>query len=238
MLGMSLKWNYHQRHVDISMPKYIETCLKKFAHPKPSSHQAQPHQWIPPKYGEKVQYAHEPAPSPSLSTRDTKRVQEIVGTLLYYARAVVPTMLPAINDIASQQSQPTQEMARHLCQLLDYAASNPDAIIQYHASGMVLHIHSDGSYFSAPKSRSRAAGHFFLSTWPRDTKKPDNPSPPNNGPVHTVCKTLRHVMASAAEVELGALFYNGQEAVPLRQPLLKWGISNHQPQLQRTTPLP
>ena len=44
-----------------------------------------------------------------------------------------------------------------------------------------------------------------------------------NSPIHTVCKTLRNVMASAAEVELGALFYNGQEAIPLRHALIEMG---------------
>jgi hypothetical protein len=33
-------------------------------------------------------------------------------------------------------------------QLLDYIATHPDAIIRYHASDMILHIHSDASYLS------------------------------------------------------------------------------------------
>ena len=223
MLGMTLKWDYVNKHVDISMPNYIKNAIKKFAHRHPTKHQAQPHTWIPPTYGAKVQYAHEPAPSPILSTKDTKRIQQIVGTLLYYARVVDPTILPAINDIGSQQSKPTQITVKHLCQLLDYVASNPNATIRYKASDMVLHIHSDGSYLSAPQSRSRAAGHFFLSARPKDIKAPDHPPPHSNGPVHTVSKTLRNVMAFAAEVELGSLFYNGQEAIPLRHALIEMG---------------
>ena len=223
MLGMTLEWNYVKKHVDISMPNYIENMLKKFFHKTPSKHQAQPHQWIPPAYGQKVQYSHEPTPSPFLSAKDTTRIQQILGTLLYYGRAVDPTMLPAINDIASQQAKPTAATTQHLCQLLDYAASNPNTTIRFAASQMVLHIHSDGSYLSAPCSRSRAAGHFFLSNWPKDITKPDDPSPPTNGPVYTVCKTLRNVMASAAETELGALFYNGQDAIPLRHALIEMG---------------
>ena len=48
-------------------------------------------------------------------------------------------------------------------QLLVYLASNPNAIILYHASGMILFIHSDASYLSVTKARSRASGVFFLS---------------------------------------------------------------------------
>ena len=90
---------------------------------------------------------------------------------------------------------------------------------------MVLHVHSDGSYLSAPHSRSRVAGHYYLSAWPVNPTKPD-PNPPNNGPVFTVCKTLRIVLASAAEAELGALFFNGQESIPIRNALLEM----HHPQ--------
>ena len=45
-------------------------------------------------------------------------------------------------------------------QLHDYLASNPNAIIQYHASGMILFIHSGASYLSATKARSRASVQF------------------------------------------------------------------------------
>jgi hypothetical protein len=87
---------------------------------------------------------------------------------------------------------------------------------------MVLHIHSDASYLSEPKSRSRAGGHFFLSNMPTDpTKGPTKPR--LNGPIHIVCGIMRNVMASAAESEVGALFLNGQEAIPLRDTLIKFG---------------
>ena len=223
MLGMTLKWDYINRNVDISMPNYITKALKKFAHAIPKQHQAQPHPWTPPQYGAKVQYATDLPVMPLLSAKDRKRVQEVVGTLLYYARAVDPTMLTALNDIGSQQSKPTNITADQLCQLLDYAASNPDATIRYKASDMILHIHSDGSYLSAPYTRSRAAGHFFLTSAPINKSTPNDPPPPSNGPVHTVCKTLRNVMASATECELGSLFYNCQEAVPLRHALIEMG---------------
>ena len=57
--------------------------------------------------------------------------------------------------------------ARHL---LDYMATHPDAKIRYKASDMVLNVHSDASYLSAPKARSRAGGYFFLGQKPRDNE--------------------------------------------------------------------
>ena len=71
----------------------------------------------------------------------------------------------------NQQSAPTATTARRLTQFLDYAASHPNSIITYNASGMVLHIHSDASYLSAPNARSRVGGHFYLSDKPADPSK-------------------------------------------------------------------
>eukprot|EP00956_Cyclotella_meneghiniana_P021659 scaffold39661_cov63-Cyclotella_meneghiniana.AAC.19 len=45
-------------------------------------------------------------------------------------------------------------------QLLDYLASQEDAVITYNASEMILAAHSDASYLSEPEARSRAGGHF------------------------------------------------------------------------------
>ena len=222
MLGMSITWDYANRHVDISMAKYIKKALAKFQHNQPPHHQAQPHRWTPPVYGASVQTPPAPDTTATLNAKETKRVQEIVGTFLYLARAVDPTILVALNDISAKQSAPTRQTLTDLNQLLDYIACNDNPTIRYRASDMVLHIHSDGSYLSAPHARSRVAGHYFLSEWPTDITKPD-PAPPLNGPIYTVCKTLRNVLASAAETELGALFFNGQEAIPIRHALLEMG---------------
>ena len=46
-------------------------------------------------------------------------------------------------------------------ELLDYAATHSDAKIRYRESEMILQIHTDASYLSEPKARSRAAGHYF-----------------------------------------------------------------------------
>jgi hypothetical protein len=72
-------------------------------------------------------------------------------------------MLVALGSITSTQANATKKTFAEVLWLLNYAASNPDAKIMYTASNMVLHIHSNNSYLSEPKARSRAGGHFFLS---------------------------------------------------------------------------
>jgi hypothetical protein len=126
-------------------------------------------------------------------------------------------MLVALNKIAAQQAAPTAETVTKTKMLLDYAATNPEATVRYHASDMCLHIDSDAAYLVQPKGHSRAAGHFYLSNKPSPT--PATPTPPPNGPIHTECTTIRPVMSSAAEAEAGTIFINGQRAVPMQNEL-------------------
>ena len=103
--------------------------------------------------------------------------------------------------------------------LLNCAATHPDAVIQYRASDMILHVHSDASYLSEPQARSRAGGFDFLGD-DVDMQNPDT-KPTLNGPVHIVSSILKNVMASASatEAEVGALFHNAQDACTLRTTL-------------------
>ena len=100
-------------------------------------------------------------------------------------------------------------------QLLNYCATQEEAIITYSASKMILCIHSDAGYCNEKNARSRAGGHFFLSN--------NDQLPPNNGAIMTNATIIKAVMFLAAEAELGALFLNAKEAVYLRQILSKMG---------------
>ncbi len=64
---------------------------------------------------------------------------------------------------------------------------------------MILNVHSDALYLSAPKARSSAGGYFFLGSLPRD----GDPIQLNRA-THVTCTILKLVAASAAEAELGA----------------------------------
>ena len=124
-------------------------------------------------------------------------------------------MLAALGSIATQQSCPTENTMKKVKQLLDYSATNPDAIVTYNASNMVLAAHSDASYLSETQARSRAGGHFFVSN--------NAQIPNNNGAVHNVAQIIKAVMSSAAEAELGTLYINCREAIPVRHVLEETG---------------
>ena len=54
-------------------------------------------------------------------------------------------MLYALGSITTQQSSPTANTMRKIKQLLNYAATHPDADVTYWASNMVLADHSNAS---------------------------------------------------------------------------------------------
>jgi hypothetical protein len=222
--GLTLAWDYTNRTVDISMPGYIDRVLMRFQHPVPSVPEHSPFAWQQPVYGAKVQeYAEPPDASPALNVADQKRVQEVIGVLLYYARAVDCTLLTALSSLATDQAHGTEATMRALTQILNYCASHPSATVRFHASDMVLWAHSDASYLSVPKARSRAGGYFFLSSRPSSSPSHLDPPPPANGAVDILCHILRSVMSSAAEAELGALFLNAKQACPIRTTLEELG---------------
>ena len=89
-------------------------------------------------------------------------MQSIAGIFLYIARAVDPMMLVALYDIGAKQASPTIDTIQKTKIPMDYAATQPDAVIRFHAGDMGLHINSDAAYLVQPKACIRAAGHFYL----------------------------------------------------------------------------
>ena len=84
---------------------------------------------------------------------DTKHIQLVVGSFLYYARAIYGTILPGLNDTSSQTAQPTEVTRTKAQQLMDYANTHPDAFIRYNASDMKLQVDLDAAYLVLPKSK-------------------------------------------------------------------------------------
>eukprot|EP00957_Ditylum_brightwellii_P043186 3272286-Ditylum_brightwellii.AAC.1 len=83
------------------MPGFVPKSLKKFQHATPVKLQYALHKWNQPKYGQKVQYTPLPDTSEALGKKDMHEIQAIVGTFLYYGRAIDGTILPTINEISA-----------------------------------------------------------------------------------------------------------------------------------------
>jgi hypothetical protein len=121
-----------------------------------------------------------------------------------------------LKDIATEQTKATEKTQAATNQMLDYLATHLDATIRYHASDMILHIHSDASYLSVSNARSPLGGLFFLGNESAEQDK-------LNGSILNVAAVIKNVVASAAESEVGACFHNAQSGAPLRTTLTELG---------------
>ena len=116
----------------------------------------------------------------------------------------------------SSVSKGTTTTMKAVQYFMDYAASNPDAVIIYQSSCMILQSNSDAAYLVAPEARSRAAGYHFLGS--RDHKQ-------FNGPIHILARIIENVMASAMEAKIASIYLNAQPIVEWRQMLINMGRS-------------
>jgi len=73
---------------------------------------------------------------------------------------------------------------------------------------MVLAVHSNASYLSKPQARSRAGGHFVISSNTTITN--------NNGAVINIAHIIKHIMTSATKAKLAGLYIMAREAIYIR----------------------
>ena len=104
---------------------------------------------------------------------------------------------------------------RKIKQLLNYAATHLDAAVTYRSINMFLAAHSNASYLSETKLRSRVGANLFMAR--------DIAAPKNNGAMHTVTQIIKTVMSSAAEAEIRALYINCRKATPAQHLLEEMG---------------
>jgi hypothetical protein len=123
--SMTLKLDYYKRTCDISMPGYVSNILSKFQYAAPKHPQHTPSWYVTPVYGAKTQYATKNE-TPPLTAQQCLTIQKVNGSVLYYARAVDPTVLMPLNDIATEQNKATEKTQAATNQLLDYLATHLD----------------------------------------------------------------------------------------------------------------
>ena len=99
-----------------------------------------------------------------------------------------------------------------LDRLLNYIASFPHATIVFRPSDMQLSVHSDESYLSEPKARSRSSG---FSTCGPIVYHHDSRTNWVNGPIRTSTTVIPSVVSSATEASYAALFINAQNATTM-----------------------
>eukprot|EP00978_Attheya_sp_CCMP212_P025273 scaffold80937_cov51-Attheya_sp.AAC.2 len=187
-IGITLKWDYANVRVFLSMPGYVKAALHKFLHPKPSRDQNSPYPWVGPIFGRHSQDTPDPDTSPLLPASEQTDVFILCAShRQHHAHG------PQFPSITTKQGYRAHCEANHpVSKLLD------------------------ASYCSEPGAHSRDGRFFYLGPKPFDPSKPPKGMPPLNGAIHIECGIMHNVLASAMESEMGGLFNNCQKAVPLR----------------------
>jgi hypothetical protein len=166
----------------------------------------------------KIQFTPDKDTSAPLLPEGLKRIQKIIGLLLYYARAVNNKHLVALNAISARQAKARVHTEQLVKMLLNYVATyypNEGIFYRHGATIMVLCAHTDAGYLNETKSRSRAGAHIYLSE--------DNPTLHFNGAVSTIATIIKFVMALASKAELAVLFIAAHELSPHQQTLIDMG---------------
>ena len=77
---------------------------------------------------------------------------------------------------------------------LDYVATHPDTILIFKKTSIVLAVHSDASYLTESKARTREGIYFFMSY--------NLPNPENNAAVMSIAQIMKHVVSLVLDVEI------------------------------------
>jgi hypothetical protein len=107
------------------MPGYIKAALHNYQHLAPNRPEHAPHQRNPSIYGAKTKYVEDIQDSPASSPKEVTRLQKLGGTLLYYTRAVDPTLIMLVNVLVSEQTKATAATAANIIKLLNYCTTHP-----------------------------------------------------------------------------------------------------------------
>ena len=97
------------------MVNYVLKQLAKYKQPPPKTPQHCPFEPKPIQYGKQSDTIPHEEPSPLLDKDEKKYIQQVVGSFLYYARAIYMTILLALSDIASEQGNPTEKPMKIVC---------------------------------------------------------------------------------------------------------------------------
>ena len=83
---------------------------------------------------------------------------------------------------------------------MDYLATYPDRIFEYHVINMIVNIEDESSYNVLPKACSCAANWFIFVHGPAKVHKPMN-----HFPLHMMYNTIKNFISSTSKAETGII---------------------------------
>jgi hypothetical protein len=139
------------------MPNYVPAMLSRLC-PSGCGSASSPAVYTPPlSYPDPPPHLSPPSPttlSTPVSPAEKTWIQHVVGSLFFYARALDLSVLTAVCQLSSHQSNPTQHDLASAHRLLNYVSSHYNPHKTIHPSSMALWACIDASFLSRPKSGS------------------------------------------------------------------------------------
>jgi len=200
-IGLTIAHDKITNTITISLPGYIDNIMKKFnvqsvkQCDNPVSSMEQMHNTT-------QQYDHHDKSLPA-TLEEKQFIQQVVGAVLYYSRAVGYSVITAICKVAREQSAPTKETVKKVKRILQYLYWHRNEAIKFTPQEMILQCHSDASYLSEPISKSRIAGIFWIG---EDIIL--NPKYKIDGVISVDTHVVKNICTSIAEAEYTACFNN------------------------------
>ena len=67
--------------------------------------------------------------TPPATKEEQRLVQQVVGSIIYYANCIDLTALTGLSTLASEQAKATNQTVMNMGQMLDYLATNSNVIL-------------------------------------------------------------------------------------------------------------
>jgi hypothetical protein len=77
---------------------------------------------------------------------------------LYFGRLIGGSLLSLLSTIASKECLPNEDTMYRIQHVIDYVATQEDAVLPYRASDVALAVDSDAGYTNMPRARRRVRG--------------------------------------------------------------------------------
>jgi hypothetical protein len=184
----------------LSNPNYIPSMLSHFC-PSGCGSASSPAVYTPPVSPTDSSLHLSPSSTATLfstpvSPAEKTWIQQVIGSLLFDARALDLFLLTAVCQLSSHQSTPTQHDLTSAHRLLNCASSHRDPNKTIHPSSMALGLHRRQLLV---------------------------PTKADNAPLHAFCQRIPVVVASVAEAKYAAAFGGDQVLVELTLTLTNLG---------------
>ena len=119
MCGLAIDLNYKNGYVDISMLIFVANCLHRYQDLLGKHSQSYPHVQIKPAFEQKVQYVKDVELFQCLDPKAIKYIKSVTRTIMYYSRAVDPTIMSTLKEISVVRATPTYKTMK-TCKLSIY----------------------------------------------------------------------------------------------------------------------